>query len=227
MNQGDIKGLNERQIKNDSSKIDNWGSESLSPDPTTNYQAEASNKNEFDNGKDVKITNTEVFSSYVILMLRAANIEETNVNKLKATVYLCIVQMACLHVVSNGGTAIFMDSMLDDVKDSILELKVKVKDLVSPGVKLKKLLNGFPSEFKINGDTTINGLMAFEAIYSQDVQELMKEITNHSGGPMGVHGYGAIKFLEAMRGEDDGEENLTEVLVLLQQMTAKVIEALH
>ena len=53
-----------------------------------------------------------------------------NANKLKATVYLCIAQIACLHIVSNGATASFIDAMVEDVKKSILELKMKVKDLI-------------------------------------------------------------------------------------------------
>lgn len=177
------------------------------------------------NEKEVKKSNTEIFSSYATLLLETANLKDTNANKLKATVYLCIAQIACLHIVSNGATASFIDAMVEDVKKSILELKMKVKDLAITDTELKKILSDFPPQAKVDGETTINGLAAFEAIYFQYVEELMNEITNHTGGPMGAHGFASIKILEALRGEDKAQDKMIEVSMLISQMTGEVIKA--
>ena len=177
------------------------------------------------NDKEVKKTNTEIFASYATLLLETANIKDTNANKLKATVYLCIAQIACLHTVSNGATASFIDAMVEDVKKSILELKMKVKDLALTDTELKKILSDFPPQAKVDGETTINGLAAFEAIYFQYVEELMNEITNHTGGPMGAHGFASIKILEALRGKDKAQDKMIEVSMLISQMTGEVIKA--
>ena len=42
---------------------------------------------------------------------------------------------------------------------------------------------------------------------------------------MGVHGYAAIKLLEALRGKGQSRSNLMEVTMLLQEMTGEVIQS--
>ena len=178
-------------------------------------------------GKKVESSNTEIFSSYVTLMLKSANIQSTDANRLKATVYLCFAQMACLHVVSKGATAVFMDAMVEDVKKSILSLKMKVKDLAQNEAELRKILTDFPKQAGVDANTTVNGLAAFEAIYFQYVEEIVTEIASNTSGPMGAHGYATIKFLESLKGKANPSvaDGMVEVSILMSDMTGEVIKA--
>ena len=176
-------------------------------------------------GKEIKKSNTDVFSSYATLILEKAGVSNTDANRLKVTVYLCIAQIACLHVATKGATAVFIDAMVDDVKKSIPHLKMKVKDLALTDIELKKILSDFPPQAQVNGDTTVNGLAAFQAIYFQYVEVLVKDIANHTGGPMGAYGYATIKILAALRGKENASDGIVEVSLLLTQMTGEVIKA--
>jgi len=176
-------------------------------------------------GGQSKKSNTEVFSSYVTLFLETAGLKSSDANRLKTTVYLCIAQMACLHVVSNGASAVFIDAMVDDAKKSILQLKMKVKDLALTEYELRKILSDFPPQAAVDGETTVNGLAAFQAIYFPYVEELVTEIADHTQGPFGVHGYASIKILEALRGKDNIEEGIMKTSMLLTRMTGEIIKA--
>jgi hypothetical protein len=133
--------------------------------------------------------------------------------------------MACIHVVSNGAAAVFIDAMVEDVKNSILDLKMRVGDLARDNQELKRILGDFPSTAQVDELTTINGLAAFEAIYFPFVEEIVTEISENSKGPFGVHGYAAIKLLETLRGKGNGKNQMIEVSLELTEMTGEVIKA--
>ena len=171
-------------------------------------------------------SNVFVYSQYAKKVLEAADIQINDANLLKVTVYLCFAQTACLHSISAEKTRPFIDNMVEDAKNGILSLKMKVGDLANSDDELAKILEDFPPEANVDEVTTINGLAAWNAIYLGFAGEVIVEIANRGqGGPMGAHGYAAVKLLEALRGEGQGRENFMEVTILLQEMTGKVIKA--
>jgi hypothetical protein len=175
-------------------------------------------------GKEKK-SNVEIFSQYTKRILNAANIRITDANLAKGTVYLCFAQLACLQSISAVKTRPFIDNMVEDAKNSILSLKMKAGELATNDDELKKILEDFPQEADVDEHTTINGLAAWNSIYFGFVQDVVIEISNKGDGPMGAHGYAAIKFLEALRGEGQGKDKFLEVTLLLQEMTGEVIKA--
>jgi hypothetical protein len=176
-------------------------------------------------GKNIKASNVDIFKKYALKTLRIAEIPITDSNILKATLYLCFGQLACIHSLSNGASAVFMDAMVEDVKNSILDLKMKVGDLATDSEELGRILMEFPSGSSVSELTTINGLAAFQAIYFQYVEEVVTDISAHTEGPMGPHGYAAIKLLEALRGKGNSHDNFFEVSMMLTVMTGEVIKA--
>ena len=76
-------------------------------------------------------------------------------------------------------------------------------------------------------DTKINGLAGFNGIYFPFVSEVVTDIGKHTGGPMGVHGYAAIRVLEGLRGKGKSEENFMEVTFKLTEMTNDLIHTLR
>jgi hypothetical protein len=91
--------------------------------------------------------------------------------------------------------------------------------------ELEKILSDFPAEADVDGDTTINGLAAWNAIYFTYVEEIVLEISNRSNGPLGSYGYAAIKVLEALRGNGQGKDDFMDVSFLITEMTGKVIKS--
>lgn len=175
-------------------------------------------------GKEKK-SNIDVYSAYAKKILAAANLPANDANLLKGTVYLCFAQIACLDAVSQGKSRPFIDDMVEDAKNSILGLKMKVKDLATSNEELEKILEDFPTEADVDGNTTINGLAGWNALYFSYVQDIVVEISKRGNGPMGPHGYAAIKFLEALRGKGQSENDFMEVTMLLTEMTGEVIQA--
>lgn len=176
-------------------------------------------------GKTETLNNADVFKKYAKELLVIAKVQQTNANILKATVYLCFCQLACIHAIAKGKAAVFMDAMVDDAKKSVLDFQVKVGDLARSEAELEKILQDFPAAASVDQNTRINGLAAFEAIYFAFVEEIVSLISEKSGGPMGPHGYSAIVFLEALRGPGNGKDGFIEVSMKLTEMTGLVIKA--
>lgn len=69
-------------------------------------------------------------------------------------------------------------------------------------------------------------MAAWNAIYFGFAQDVIVEISKKGqGGPMGTHGYAAVKFLEALRGKGQSRSDFMEVTILMQEMTGEVIKA--
>jgi hypothetical protein len=175
-------------------------------------------------GKRQEKTNVDVYREYADSILSAANIEKSDANILKATVYLCFAQIACIDSISGGKSRIFVDNMVDDAKKSILHLQMTVKELATNRQELEKILSEFPVGADVDGETRINGLAGWDAIYFAYAQEVIVDIANGGGGPMGVHGYAAIKVLEALRGPGKSQENFMDVSFSITEMTGEVIQ---
>jgi hypothetical protein len=176
-------------------------------------------------GKKEKKSNVDVYSDYASQLLSVANLNFTDANILKSTVYLCFAQIACIDVISKGKSRLFIDAMVEDAKQSVLSLSVKVKDLAISQEELERLLSDFPKEADVDENTIVNGLAAWNAIYFEYAEEIIVTIANVGDGPLGVHGSAAIKILEALRGKGESRENFMEVSFLLTEMTGEVIRA--
>jgi hypothetical protein len=173
----------------------------------------------------VAVSNTENFKNYTIKLLNTAHVPINDANVLKATVYLCFAQIACLNVATEGQSRDFMDNMVEDAKNSVLVLKMRVKDLAQSDDELERILSDFPPEADVDGDTNINGLAAWNAIYFTYVEEIVLEISNRSKGPLGPYGYAAIKVLEALRGKGQGKDDFMDVSFLITEMTGNIIKS--
>ena len=173
----------------------------------------------------VAASNTENFKNYTIKLLNTAHIPINDANILKTTVYLCFAQIACLNVATQGQSRVFMDNLVEDAKNSVLALKMRVRELAQSDDELERILSDFPAEADVDGDTNINGLAAWNSIYFTYVEEIVLEISNRSKGPLGPYGYAAIKVLEALRGKGQGKDDFMDVSFLITEMTGKVIKS--
>ena len=173
----------------------------------------------------VAVSNTENFKNYTIQLLNTAHVPNNDANILKTTVYLCFAQIACLNVATQGKSRVFMGNMVEDAQNSVLALKMRVRELAQNDEELERILSDFPAEADVDGDTNINGLAAWNAIYFTYVEEIVLEISNRSKGPLGPYGYAAIKVLEALRGKGQGKDDFMDVSFLITEMTGKVIKS--
>jgi hypothetical protein len=172
-----------------------------------------------------KSTNTDVFSKYAVRALKSLDMPINDANKLKVTVYLCFAQMALLHLIAKGAANVFIDKMVEDAKDSILDLQMKVKDLAKNNDELIRILSDFPEEAGVTGDTTVNGLAAWDAVYLTYVEEVVPEMASRPTGPMAPYAYPAIKIQEAMQGTGPSSDKLMERVQVITEMTGEVIKA--
>jgi hypothetical protein len=176
-------------------------------------------------GKKENKSNVAVYSDYAIKLLSTAGVPDSSANILKATVYLCFAQIACIDSISKGKSRVFIDNMVSDAKTSVQSLQMKVKDLANSEEELDRILSDFPEEANVDSDTLINGLAAWNAVYFNYAEEIIISIANAGRGPMGIHGSASIKVLEALRGRGKSEKDFMEVTFLLTEMTGEVIKA--
>ncbi len=208
-------------LKNNS--INSSRDESLSSVSTDNDEILEAIVNEYDGDKQQ--SNSDVFKNYANLILQKANIKITEANILKVTVYLCFAQISCLDVATQGKSSVFIDNMVEDAKNSVLKLKMRVKELAQSDDELGRILSEFPAEADVDGDTNINGLAAWNAIYFTYVEEVVLEISNKTKGPLGPYGFAAIKVLEALRGKEQDKDDFMDISFLITEMTGKVIKS--
>ncbi|MCX8482375.1 MAG: hypothetical protein ORN50_02255 [Crocinitomicaceae bacterium] len=178
-------------------------------------------------GSEKKLTVAEIYNNYSCDILKTINLPVNDANRLKASVYLLFAQLASIHVISNGTYQQYMDGMVEDVKNSVKPLSMKAGALATSNEELKKILSDFPAQASVDKDTKINGLAGFNGIYFPFVSEVVTDIGKHTGGPMGVHGYAAIRVLEGLRGKGKSEENFMEVTFKLTEMTNDLIHTLR
>ena len=114
----------------------------------------------------------------------------------------------------------------EDVKIKCQSLRKDSSEATS-NEELRKILDEFPKEAEVDKDTKINGLAGFNGIYFQFVSDVVTDIGTHTGGPMGVHGYAAIRVLEGLRGKGNGKDGMIEVALKLTQMTDDLIHTLR
>ena len=106
-------------------------------------------------------------------------------------------------------------------------MKVRIKELANDKNELKEILKFFPAEAKLDGNVTIEGGTAFNALFTQYFEKLTLDIESHTTGPLGVHGYAAIVVLEGLRGKGNGKDGIIEVSFMLQQMSGDLIKNAH
>ena len=173
-----------------------------------------------------KTTIAEIYEKYASDILIAAKVPISDASTLKATVYLLFAQLASIHVVTSGKYQRYMDSMVEEVKDSVKPLTMKAGELATNPEELQNILNEFPSEAEVDEYTKINGLAGFTGLYFPFVAEVVTDMGTHTGGPMGVHGYAAIRVLEGIRGKGNGKDGMIEVALKLTEMTGELIKTL-
>jgi hypothetical protein len=178
-------------------------------------------------GSKKKLTVEEIYTDYCHDILSTINLPINDANRLKATVYLLFAQLASIHVITKGTYQRYMDGMVDDVKNLVKPFSMKVGELATSNEELRKILDEFPKAAEVDKDTKINGLAGFNGIYFQFVSDVVTDIGTHTGGPMGVHGYAAIRVLEGLRGKGNGKDDMIEVALKLTQMTDDLIFTLR
>lgn len=167
----------------------------------------------------------DIFKLYSTAILKLAHVNNSDANRLKATLYLCFAQLACIHHLAKGKASIFMDNMVEDAKNSVPDLKMKISELAMSEEELSRILSCFPVDAVVDGNTTVDGLTAYEILYSEFAEEVVISISNKTGGPLGPYGYSTILLLEALRGAGNGKEGIIEVSMKIQEMTGEVIKA--
>jgi len=177
-------------------------------------------------GSSKKTSIGDIYSNYSSDILNSVNIPINDANKLKATVYLLFAQLAAIHVVTKGSYQRYMDGMVEEVKNSVKPLTMFVSELAINDEELNCILSEFPREANVDKDTKINGLAGYTGLYFPFVSDVVTDIGKHTGGPMGVHGYAAIRVLEGLRGKGNGKDGMIEVALKLTEMTNELLKSL-
>lgn len=133
--------------------------------------------------------------------------------KMKASLYLCIAAIAMINDMrgsaDGASTEKIIDKIVEDTREITKPLSMKVSELANDAKDLKLILSKFP--VPIDADTKVNGLAAFEALYSSKVETLVKDILSHNSGPMGSSGYAAIVVGDGIFGAGKSKDHFIEV----------------
>ncbi len=101
----------------------------------------------------------------------------TDAQKVKASVYICIASMAIFNIVRNDDSKFLLINKLVEASGDLTKpLHLRVWDLANSEDELQELLSSFPEHIKVEESTILNGLAAFEALYSTKGERLMTTI---------------------------------------------------
>ena len=93
-------------------------------------------------------------------------IKPTDAHQMKAAVYICIAGIAILNELGGGRSRRLIDKIVEETKELTKPLSMRVGELANSKEDLGKILAGFPKALGIIESTTLNGLAAFEALYT-------------------------------------------------------------
>jgi hypothetical protein len=104
----------------------------------------------------------------------------TDAQKMKASVYLCVAGIAVLNNLGDVRLRYIIDKLVDESRELTKLLSMRVKELSSNKEDLEKILAAFPKQAQVDESTIVNGLAAFEALYSAKAEKLMKDILSRT-----------------------------------------------
>jgi hypothetical protein len=149
----------------------------------------------------------------------------TDVQKMKASVYICIAGIALLNDVFGGKAHSHLiaerlrnliDELVEETKEVTKPLSMKVGELVDSKEDLEKILAYFPEAPGMNESTILNGLAAFAALYNTQVEMMTGVIRlSDKNNEFGMPGFAPIVVANGIFGMGKGIEHLTEVAVRL------------
>ena len=103
--------------------------------------------------------------------------KQTDAQKVKASVYICIAGGAILNIVRSDDSKFLLIDKLVEASGGLTErLHLRVWDLANSEDELQELISSFPQHIKVEESTILNGLAAFEALYSTKCERLMTTI---------------------------------------------------
>jgi hypothetical protein len=175
---------------------------------------------------DKKSAISDLYKKYSIEILNLANVPISDASILKASAYLMFAHLGVIHVLTKGVFRQQMEEMIEEVRDSVKPLSMMAGELGASPEDLRRILAEFPTEAEVDETTIVNGLAGFNGIYFAYVGEAITSISTHTGGPMGIHGYAAIRVLEGIRGKGNGGEGMIEVALKLTEMTSDLIQTI-
>jgi len=153
-------------------------------------------------------------------------VEPTDAQKMKASVYLCLSGMAILNDAGGGKLQNAIDALVNETRELTKPYSMRVQELSNNDEQLEKILSDFPAEAQVTGATRVNGLAAFEALYFSMGKELMNDIISHTGGPMGIPGYASIVVADGIFGEGKSKEHFIEISMELLNFMKELAEVI-
>jgi len=157
------------------------------------------------------------------------NIKNNNEDlKLKCIFYLCIGGVAILNDLGGKNPKIksAIDSLVNDSKKITKSLTAKVKNIVNDEFELVEILKNFPLEAEVDGETTVNGLAGFEALYFINAEKIILDIQNNSNGSYGVVGYTGLAISNKIFGKEKTKLNLKELTLLMPKFVDDLVNSL-
>jgi hypothetical protein len=148
----------------------------------------------------------------------------TDAQKMKASFYLCIAGMAMINDALGGQRApAQIDNLLRQTKTLSNDLMFRICDISNNESDLGDLLSEFPPEIKADGQTRVNGLAGFEALYFTKGQSLMLEIMNKQGGPFGLAGYAAVIVVDGIFGKGRSIEKMMDNVLIISNYQKNIL----
>jgi len=157
----------------------------------------------------------------------------TDSQKLKAAVYFCIAGIALLNEMGNKKPELkpHIKLLIDGINTKSSELtenlSVRAGEICNNSEEIASIEFLFlPSE--INSSTMLNGLAAYEALYTTKVFDdgVIEDILSHECGPFGPTGYAAIVVADSVFGKGASRAYMMELIVVINSFIAGIIETL-
>ncbi|MDS4020602.1 MAG: hypothetical protein RKR03_08845 [Candidatus Competibacter sp.] len=137
----------------------------------------------------------------------------TDAQRMRSFFYLCITGIAIINCSTNNTKrSDVIDNLMEDVKELVKPILIDSCELAIDKEDLKKVMLYLQRNYSIKEPTTINGLLAFEALYYALGRDWIESIYNNAKGPLGAMGYAAFIVAHGVFGQEKAEKNSMGIL---------------
>lgn len=176
-------------------------------------------------GRKERITEVIVETYTAIFNIHGVT-NPSDAQKMKASFYLCIAGMAMFNDVFGGSQASTqINNLLRQTRALVNPLRFRIRDISIDESDVNNLLSEFPPEIKGDGQTTVNGLAGFEALYFTKGQSLMMDIMDKQGGPFGLTGYAAVIVVDGIFGKGKSREQMMENVFIISNYQKNLLSS--
>lgn len=146
----------------------------------------------------------------------------TDAQLFNATMGIAIASVGMLNEIGGGRLSDLIDKVTDEASSLVANLSFRIEEITNNEEEIDFIISEFPPFAEATKKLRTNGGAVFPILFNSKGPALVREIAEHSGGPMGSAGYAAIIVGDLTVGRDDAKDGFMLVSAALMQFLKEI-----